>query len=58
MSEKEITEELKIAAPPKMNWYLYPFGSKDVMFSLATRPRWWYRVWLRAFLGWKFEAIE
>lgn len=48
----------KIEAPPEMKYYLYPFGSECVVFSLPTRPCWWFRIWLRAFLGWKFEPIE
>ena len=60
VEESTVPDEFKLfEPPPEAKYYLYPFGSSnDVMFSLPTRPCWWFRIWLRAFLGWKFEPIE
>ena len=59
MEENTVPDEINILdPPPEAKYYLCPFGSNDVRFSLTARPCWWFRIWLRAFLGWKFEPIE
>lgn len=58
-----MTEEpvIKLAEPiklPDYKWFVCPFGTEDVTFSLVSRPCWWNRIWYRFFFGWVYRPMD
>ena len=48
--------EVEIVEVPEYKWIVTPLP--DITISMVDRPCWWYRLWMRIFFGWRFEAIE